>query len=124
MRIQLRTTVRPANLFKTVKRAMREQRTLTIVYTRANGSGTVRTVEPFTLTRNQDGDRYMRVMDRQSGESRTFRLDRVTAYGLGPAGSFRLEMPEPKSDRSRAFAATALDAPAAMQRVYAASVTS
>ncbi len=126
MRVQLKTTVRPANLYKTVKRAMREQRTLTIVYTRENGSRTVRTIEPFMVTRNQAGDRYVRAMDRQSGESRTFRLDRVQAYGLGSAGSFRLELPEPKSDRSRAFAATIGQAEreraAAVQRlIHAAS---
>jgi predicted DNA-binding transcriptional regulator YafY len=127
MRVQLKTTVRPANIFKTVKRAMRERRTLVIVYTRENGSETVRTVEPFTTTRNKTtGDRYVRAMDRQSKESRTFRLDRITAYALGPADSHRLEAPLPRSERSLAFAATMADepvaAPAAIRQVHAASV--
>jgi predicted DNA-binding transcriptional regulator YafY len=126
MKVQLRTTVRPANLFKTIMRAMREQRAVVIVYTRANGSETVRTIEPYMATRNQDGDRYVRAMDRQSGETRTFRLDRVNAYGVGPKGSFRMTVPEPKSDRSRAFTATVQDAPAetvqaTMHRVHAAA---
>lgn len=91
MKVQLTTTVRPTNVYRAVVRAMREQRPLTVRYTRANGSHTTRTVEPYAITRNKaTGDRYVRAMDWQSGESRTLRLDRVDAYGLGSAFGFRL----------------------------------
>lgn len=90
MQVQLVTGVRPYSVYRTVVRAMREQRPLTIKYTRANGSHTVRTVEPLALTRNKNGDRYVRTIDWKTGEKRTFRLDRITAYGVGPAFGFRL----------------------------------
>jgi predicted DNA-binding transcriptional regulator YafY len=117
MRVQLCTNVRLHSLYRTVTRAMREHRSLAIVYTRANSSGTVRTIEPYAITRNAEGDRYVRAMDRQSGETRTFRLDRVTAYGLGDA--FRLTVPEPRSDASRAAAARMAEADTAAQNEWA-----
>jgi len=94
MQVQLTTTVRPTNIYRAVIRAMREQRPLTLDYTRANGSSTTRTVEPYAITRNKNGDRYVRAMDWQSGESRTLRLDRVDAYGFGPAFGFKILGPD------------------------------
>jgi len=94
MKINLTTTVRPVNAYRMIVRAMREQRPVTVEYTRANGSKTTRTVEPYMITRNKAGDRYVRAMDWQSEESRTFRLDRITAYGLGPAFGFKITPPE------------------------------
>lgn len=91
MKIQLTETVRPMNVYRAVVRAMREQRPLFVRYTRANGSHTSRTVEPYAITRNQQtGDRYVRATDWKTGESRTLRLDRIDAYGLGPAFGFKL----------------------------------
>lgn len=90
MKVQLTTTARPTNVYRMMVRAMREQRPVFVRYTRANGSATTRTVEPYALTRNASGDRYVRVADWKSGEKRTFRLDRIDAYGLGPAFGFRL----------------------------------
>ncbi len=118
MQVQLRTTVREGSFRRTIIRAMRERRALVLVYTRANGTETTRTVEPYAFTRSAGGDLYFRAMDRKSGESRTWRLDRVAAYALGDA--FRLEVPEPKSDASRATAARirAFDEAAAMDEDF------
>lgn len=90
MNVRLISNVRPYSVYRTMVRAMREQRPVAVKYTRANGSHTVRTVEPYAVTRNKAGDRYVRVLDRKTSEKRTFRLDRITAYGLGPAFCFRL----------------------------------
>lgn len=103
MRVQLKSTVRPGHFARTLRRAMREHRSLVIVYTRANGSETTRTVEPYALTRGGDGAPYFRSMDRQSGEVRTWRFDRIKAYALGDED--RLEVPEPKSDEARLMVA-------------------
>lgn len=95
MKINLRPATRPVVTYRDVVRAMREQRFLAVDYTRVNGSQTTRIVEPFAITRNAQGDRYVRVMDRKSGEARTLRLDRINAYAVGPlAFDFKLIGPE------------------------------
>jgi predicted DNA-binding transcriptional regulator YafY len=86
-----------------VKRAMRLHRPMTLSYTRANGSDTVRTIEPYALTRNAAGDLYVRAMDRESGQSRTWRLDRMVAY-TEHRTAFLVPVPEPKSEASRVTA--------------------
>lgn len=90
MRVQLVDNVRPYSVYRTIVRAMREQRPVFVRYTRENGSHTSRTIEPLALTRNARGDRYVRVLDWKSGDRRTFRLDRIDAYGLGDPFGFRL----------------------------------
>lgn len=78
-------------------KAMRLRRAVTISYTRENGSTTVRTIEPYMITRNKNGDPYVRVMDRESKESRSFRLDRIGAYTVhGNKSRHTLEVPESK----------------------------
>lgn len=89
--------------YAAVKHAMKRHHPMTISYTRANGSDTVRTVEPYALTRNADGDWYVRAMDRTSGESRTWRLDRISAV-TEHRTAFRVERPEPRSEASRVTA--------------------
>lgn len=90
MRVQLIENVRAHSVYRTIVRAMREQRPVFVRYTRQNGSVTSRTIEPLVITRNAAGDRYVRVLDWKSGERRTFRLDRIDAYGVGDAFSFKL----------------------------------
>ncbi|MEU0978446.1 WYL domain-containing protein [Streptomyces griseus] len=41
---------------------------------------TVRTIEVYDVRTTKAGNVTLRAMDRQSGESRTFRLDRIQAY--------------------------------------------
>lgn len=60
--------------------AMRKQRPITVTYTKADGSETVRTVEPYMITRSKAGDWYVKAMDRQSGQARSWRLDRIVFY--------------------------------------------
>jgi predicted DNA-binding transcriptional regulator YafY len=63
-------------------RAWDKQRPVTITYTKADGSETVRTIEIYDVTVTKAGATIVKAMDRQSGESRTWRMDRVSAYTL------------------------------------------
>lgn len=44
----------------------------------------VRTVEPYDLDVNEDGDLYMRTLDRTKRAPRSYRLDRVLMYTTHP----------------------------------------
>lgn len=68
-------------------KAMRLQRPVTVTYVKADGTETVRTIEPFLITTNKAGDWYVRAMDRQSGEARSWRLDRIRFYSVGGSRS-------------------------------------
>jgi Predicted transcriptional regulator len=43
---------------------------------------TVRTIETYDVTTTKAGNVIVKAMDRQTGESRTFRLDRIRAYTI------------------------------------------
>jgi predicted DNA-binding transcriptional regulator YafY len=43
---------------------------------------TTRTIEIYDITVSQAGDILIKAMDRSTGESRTFRLDRIQAYSI------------------------------------------
>lgn len=61
-------------------RAMDRQHPVTITYTKADGSQTVRTIELHDVRTTQAGAVILRAADRESGEMRTFRVDRIDAY--------------------------------------------
>lgn len=61
-------------------RAMDHQHPVTVTYTKADGSETLRTIEIYDVTTSKAGDIVIKAMDRTSGESRSFRLDRLVAY--------------------------------------------
>lgn len=63
-----------------IMRAMDRQQPITITYLKADGSETIRTIETYNIEVSNAGDILLKVMDRQSGEKRTFRLDRIRAY--------------------------------------------
>jgi predicted DNA-binding transcriptional regulator YafY len=68
-------------------RAWDKQRPVTITYTKADGTETVRTIEIYDVTVTKAGATIVKAMDRQSGESRTWRLDRIESYTVH-AGSY------------------------------------
>ncbi|MGQ5576753.1 WYL domain-containing protein [Streptomyces sp. ECR3.8] len=43
---------------------------------------TTRTIEIYNIVVSQAGDILIKAMDRETGESRTFRLDRIQAYSI------------------------------------------
>lgn len=61
-------------------KAMDAKHPVTITYTKADGSETVRTIEAYDVHTTKAGDIVIKAMDRESGESRTWRLDRIQAY--------------------------------------------
>lgn len=61
-------------------RAMDRQNPVTITYVKADGTTTVRTIEIYDIRTTKAGDVIVKAMDRQSGESRTFRVDRLISY--------------------------------------------
>jgi hypothetical protein len=85
--------------------AVRKARPVTITYTKADGTGTVRTIEPHSLRATRAGDVTVKAADRDSGEMRTFRVDRISAYTVHrTAFTVRTEAPAPaKADLVRAW---------------------
>jgi predicted DNA-binding transcriptional regulator YafY len=55
---------------------------VTITYVKADGSETIRTIEIREVKTTKAGDVILRAADRQSGELRTFRADRIQAYTI------------------------------------------
>lgn len=63
-------------------RAVRKAQPVTVSYVKADGEETVRTVEPTALKTTKAGDVIVQAVDRTSAETRSFRLDRITAYTI------------------------------------------
>lgn len=60
--------------------ALDKQQPITITYVKADGSETIRTVELYDIVVSAAGDILLKGMDRDSQESRSFRLDRLVSY--------------------------------------------
>lgn len=71
------------------------RRPVTIDYESADGARTVRVIEPFeVVAETRKGHPLVRAMDRRSGETRSFRIDRLAAYRVAPhRGTFRIPRP-------------------------------
>lgn len=63
-------------------RALDRQHPITITYTKADGAETLRTIEPYDIRTTSKGFVIVKAMDRTTGESRTFRVDRIVAYTI------------------------------------------
>ena len=61
-------------------RAMDRRHPVTITYVKADGTSTVRTIELVDIKTTKAGDVILRAADRQTGELRTFRADRIVSY--------------------------------------------
>lgn len=61
-------------------KALDAKRPVTITYTKADDTETIRTIELYDVVVSAAGDILLKAMDRETGESRTFRLDRLVAY--------------------------------------------
>jgi predicted DNA-binding transcriptional regulator YafY len=72
--------------------ALDKQQPVTITYTKADGSETIRTIEIYNVIVSQAGDILVRAMDRETGESRSFRVDRIQAYTIHRT-AYVLEIP-------------------------------
>jgi predicted DNA-binding transcriptional regulator YafY len=61
-------------------KALDKQQPVTITYTKADGTETIRTVEAYDLVVSSAGDILLKGMDRETGEARSFRVDRIVSY--------------------------------------------
>ncbi|MFE7072701.1 WYL domain-containing protein [Streptomyces sp. NPDC057620] len=61
-------------------KALDAKHPVTITYTKTDGTQTIRTIEIYDITVSAAGDILIKAMDRETGESRSFRLDRLVAY--------------------------------------------
>lgn len=94
------TTRTLADLYRAIDR----QQPVSLTYLKADGSVSVRTVEPYDLRTTTKGDIVLIGMDRESSERRTFRVDRISAYtrhtGTGFVVEREEEVPTPVTPRS------------------------
>ncbi|MFD8866042.1 WYL domain-containing protein [Streptomyces sp. NPDC059590] len=77
-----------------LNRAWDRHHPVTITYTKADGTETIRTIEIYDIRTTSKGDVIVKAMDRQSGESRTFRVDRIHAYTIHRT-AYVIERPTP-----------------------------
>lgn len=85
--------------------AVRKARPVTVTYTRADGTETVRTIEPRDVVATTAGNLIVRGTDRESEGTRSFRLDRISAYTVHRTSFIvRMDTPAPaKADLVQAF---------------------
>lgn len=88
----MRKTTNLQTLRSILERAIAKQHPVTISYTTASGRDVVRTVEPYGISVSAAGDVLVKTMDRESGEYRSFRLDRLSAYTVHRT-SFKIKNP-------------------------------
>jgi predicted DNA-binding transcriptional regulator YafY len=69
------------------------RRPVTIDYVKADGTRTVRVIEPYEIA-GPDDRKIVRAMDRQSRDVRAWRIDRLYAYRVAPARG-RFAVPRP-----------------------------
>ncbi|MCZ4509974.1 WYL domain-containing protein [Streptomyces sp. ActVer] len=63
-------------------KALDAKHPVTITYVKADGTTTVRTVEAYDIVVTAAGDIVLKAMDRETGEARSFRLDRLVSYTI------------------------------------------
>jgi predicted DNA-binding transcriptional regulator YafY len=78
--MQLTAAESPDRTLARLVRAMDRQYPVTMTYTKADGTETIRTIEVYDVATTAAGDIVLKSMDRESGEKRTWRTDRITAY--------------------------------------------
>jgi predicted DNA-binding transcriptional regulator YafY len=61
-------------------KALDAKHPVTITYTKADGTETIRTIEVYDIVISAAGDILLKAMDRETGEARSFRLDRLVSY--------------------------------------------
>ena len=63
-------------------KALDAKHPVTITYVKADGTTTVRTIEAYDIVVSAAGDIVIKAMDRESGEARSWRLDRIESYSI------------------------------------------
>lgn len=87
-------------------KALDAKHPVTITYTKADGTETIRTIELADIIVTNVGDIVLRAADRDTQEMRSFRLDRVQTYTVHRT-SYLVELPaadEPKTRTTHGLA--------------------
>ncbi|MBH1939137.1 WYL domain-containing protein, partial [Streptomyces sp. AV19] len=80
-----------------LSRAMDRRQPVTITYTKADGTETVRTIEIYDIRTTKAGHITLKAMDRQSSGSRTFRIDRLISYTVHRRSTHTLPVEDHRS---------------------------
>lgn len=88
----MRKATSPETTRRMIENAIRRNHPVTISYTSLNGRDIVRTIEPYALDESKAGDTLVKSMDREQGDYRSFRLDRISAYTVHRT-SFKIKNP-------------------------------
>lgn len=80
--------------YQAIVSAAKRRHPVTISYADKDGNLSVRTIEVYAADRSKAGNRYFKAMDRETGESRSWRLDRISAYTIHRT-AFLVERPAP-----------------------------
>jgi predicted DNA-binding transcriptional regulator YafY len=84
--------------------ALDRRQPVTITYTKADGTQTLRTIEIHDVIVTNAGDIVLRAADRDTQEMRSFRVDRIVSYTIHRSASYAVALPaddEPKQRTSR-----------------------
>jgi predicted DNA-binding transcriptional regulator YafY len=81
-------------------KALDAKHPVTITYTKADGTQTIRTIEIFNVFVSSAGDIVLRAMDRETGEMRSFRIDRIQTYTIHRT-AYVIERPAADTRESR-----------------------
>lgn len=88
-------------------RAWDRRRPVTVTYIKADDTTTVRTIEIYDIRVTKAGNVTLLAMDRETGESRTWRLDRIVSYTVH-AGTYQVEREQDVTPRPLAAPAEPL----------------
>lgn len=78
--------------------ALDKRQPVTITYIKADGTETIRTIEIYDVIVSAAGDILLKAMDRETGETRSFRLNRIVSYTTHRT-AYLIERPTADEDR-------------------------
>jgi predicted DNA-binding transcriptional regulator YafY len=78
---QTKTETTTQTLTRLIK-ALDKRQPVTLTYIKADGTETLRTIEIQDFVISQAGDILVKALDRETGEMRSWRLDRIQAYTI------------------------------------------
>lgn len=87
-------------------KALDAKHPVTITYIKADGTTTIRTIELYDITVSAAGDIVLKAMDRETGEARSFRLDRLVSYTIHRT-TYTVERPAADEPKTRTTAGLA-----------------
>ncbi|MEI5100312.1 WYL domain-containing protein [Streptomyces sp. PmtG] len=81
--------------------ALDRRQPVTVTYVKADDTTTIRTIELYDVVVSNAGDIVLKAMDRETGEARSWRLDRLVAYTVHRT-AYVIERPAADESKPRA----------------------